>query len=181
MKTAITTKKLALIGLFAALVFVSSYLSIPIPTALDNTRLHLGNVFCLLSGFVLGALPGGLAAGIGSMFFDLLNPLYITSAPFTLVFKFLMAWVCGAIAYSGGRQGLNTKWNITAGVTGALTYVVLYLSKSFLSNVWFKRTEVETALIDVGMKAIASSTNAIIAVVVAIPLAVVIRKAVKTL
>ena len=40
----------------------------------------------------------GLAAGIGSALYDVLDPVYITSAPFTFVFKFLMAWVAGAAA-----------------------------------------------------------------------------------
>ncbi len=57
----------------------------------------MGNVLCLLSGMLLGPLQGGFAAGIGSMFFDLTNPAYITSAPFTFAFKFVMAWLCGKI------------------------------------------------------------------------------------
>ena len=78
------------VGLMAALVFASSYISINIPTILGVSRIHFGNAFCLLSGLLLGGVPGGLAAGIGSCFFDLTNPLYISSAPFTFVFKFLL-------------------------------------------------------------------------------------------
>ena len=47
--------KIAAVGIFAALVFVSNLISIPIPVAIgDVSRIHLGNIFCLLSGFVLG-------------------------------------------------------------------------------------------------------------------------------
>ena len=47
--------RVTLTAVFAALVFVSSMLSVPIPVAIgDVTRIHLGNIFCLLSGFVLG-------------------------------------------------------------------------------------------------------------------------------
>lgn len=181
MKSKFTTKKLAMIGLFAALVFVASFLSIPIPTPLGNTRLHLGNVFCLLSGFILGPLPGGLAAGIGSMFFDFANPLYIASAPFTLVFKFIMAFICGKIAYAKGSNALNVKRNIFAGTAGALSYVILYLSKGFIGTVFFLRAEIETAIIDTATKALASGTNAIIAVVAAVPLAIAIKKSIKNI
>mgnify|MGYP002682476801 CR=1 FL=1 len=55
------------VGFMAALVFVASQISIPIPSILGLTRIHLGNAFCLLSGFILGGFRGGLAAGIGSL------------------------------------------------------------------------------------------------------------------
>ena len=37
------------VGFMAALVFVASQISIPIPSILGLTRIHLGNAFCLLS------------------------------------------------------------------------------------------------------------------------------------
>lgn len=53
-------------AVFAAMVFVGSMISVPVPAAFGMTRIHLGNIFCLLSGFILGPVAGGLAAGIGS-------------------------------------------------------------------------------------------------------------------
>lgn len=51
------------IGIMAAAVYVASaFLQIPIPTAIGTTRLHMGNVLCLLSGMLLGPLQGGLVA-----------------------------------------------------------------------------------------------------------------------
>ena len=41
-----TIYDVVVIGFMAALVFVSSKLSIPIPTGIDNTRIHFGNIFC---------------------------------------------------------------------------------------------------------------------------------------
>ena len=71
-------------------------ISVPIPVAIgDVTRIHLGNIFCLLSGLVLGPVGGGLAAGLGSALYDMTNPAYIASAPFTFAFKFMLAAVCG--------------------------------------------------------------------------------------
>ncbi len=176
----ITIYEIAAIGLMAALVFVSSHMSIPIPTAIDNTRIHLGNVFCLLSGLLLGGWRGGLAAGIGSMFFDLFNPLYISSAPFTLVFKFIMGFLAGQISHAGGRKGRVLRFNVIGAVTGAVAYVVLYLGKSFLGNLWFKRVELATALADVGLKGVVSLTNGIIAVLVAVPLGLALEKALRS-
>ena len=76
---------------------MAAFLQLSIPTAIGTTRIHLGNVMCLLSGMLLGPVYGGVAAGVGSMLFDLTSPVYISSAPFTFIFKFAMAWLCGKI------------------------------------------------------------------------------------
>ena len=170
---------MVLTGVMAAVVFATNYIRIMIPTPIDNTAIHVANVACLLSAFLLGPVYGGLSAGIGSAIYDLTNPLYLASAPFTLVFKFIMAFVCGKIAYSRGKNAKSTKWNIIAGVCGALSYVVLYLSKNFLESVFFKKVEWQTAVIDLIPKAITSITNGIIAVAIAVPLALAIFKAMK--
>ena len=75
-----SVRMIAAVSILAAMVYVTSaFLQIPIPTPIGSTRLHLGNVMCLLSGMLLGPWYGGLAAGFGSMLFDLLNPAYIAS------------------------------------------------------------------------------------------------------
>jgi uncharacterized membrane protein len=166
------------VGFMAALVFAASQISIPIPSILGITRIHLGNAFCLLSGFLLGGLRGGLAAGIGSMFYDLTNPAFISDAPITFFNKFMMGFVCGQIAFSGGTsQKQISVRSVVAGVCGALTYVVLYLTKTFIGDVFFLRAEVQTALIDLSTKAPVSLTNAAIAVIISVPVAAIIKRA----
>lgn len=165
----ITVKQCAFVGVMAALVYAASaYLQIPIPTAIGSTRLHMGNVMCLLSGLLLGPVSGGLAAGIGSMFFDLLNPAYIASAPFTFAFKFLMAWVCGMIAKGADKKALLRC--IVAAVVGAVTYVVLYLSKSFLEDYFVLGLPIEAVMLTVAQKGLVSTINGIIAAAVSVPL-----------
>jgi uncharacterized membrane protein len=174
-----TVRDMAMIGVLTALVFAASWISINIPTPINSTRIHLGNVMCLLSGLILGPIPGGIAAGLGSMFFDFTNPLYISSAPFTLVFKFLMAFVCGKVARVNGAEACHTGQNILAAFLGQFTYVVLYLGKGFAEDYFFLRAELETVLIDVGTKAVTSGINGVIAVIVAVPLAAALRVALK--
>lgn len=117
----------------AALVFVSTQFNIKIPLGMGVTSMiSFGNIFCILSALLLGPIYGGLAAGIGSFFFDLLDPVFITSAPFTLVFKFIMAFVCGKIAYSGGHTADSHKRNLIASIAGLLAYIVLHLAKPLL-------------------------------------------------
>ena len=162
-------RQVAFVGIMAALVYVTSaYLQINIPIAIGSTRLHMGNVMCLLSGLLLGPFQGGLAAGIGSMFFDLTNPLYIASAPFTFVFKFLMAWVCGIIAHNCGKEA---HWKTVLGaVLGAVSYVILYLGKSFIEDHFVLGLPLDAVLLTVSQKGLVSTVNGIIAAVVSVPL-----------
>ena len=71
---------LALTGLMGALVIVGTFISIPIPVLGDRTMIGLGNVFCILSGLLLGPVYGGAAAGIGSGVYDLIGG-WASSAP----------------------------------------------------------------------------------------------------
>lgn len=170
-----TTVNIALTGLMGALVLVGTYLNIPIPVLGDKTMIGLGNVFCILSGLLLGPVYGGAAAGIGSFIFDLIGG-WASSAPFTLVSKFIMAFVCGLIAYGGDKTAKNVKRLIVAAVAGSLTYCVLYLGKSYIEAVLLGNAAgaVKSILITKGS---ATLTNAVIADVVSIPLFIAIRKA----
>lgn len=170
----LSIRQVAFVGIMAALVYVTSaYLQINIPTAIGSTRLHMGNVMCLLSGLLLGPLQGGLAAGIGSMFFDLTNPMYIASAPFTFAFKFLMAWICGIIAHKCGKEVL---WKIIVGAAvGAVSYVILYLGKSFIEDHFILGLPLNVVMLTVTQKGLVSTVNGIIAAVVSVPLYMTLR------
>lgn len=171
--------RLAVTAVFAALVFVSSMISIPIPVAIgDVTRIHLGNIFCLLSGFILGPVGGGLAAGIGSALYDLTNPAYIASAPFTFVFKFGLACICGLISHAKGHKGEKFSLNVAAAIAGSVTYMVLYLGKGFGEGLLMGNA-VEALIPALLTKLGTSSINAAIAVVVSLPLCAAVRVALK--
>lgn len=179
--------RIVTVGLLAALVFVSNYLSFPIPVAIgDITRIHLGNVFCLLAGFVMGPVGGGLASGIGAGLYDLTNPAYIASAPFTFLFKFLLAFVCGLTAHSGKLSGNMLSEHkpsvpryMIAAVLGSLTYIVLYLGKNFIEALLLGNA-VEVAALAQVTRLMTSTANAVIAVVLSVPLSLVLQKALKS-
>ena len=170
------TYKLAVVGLMAAVAFVSNYFSIPIG---DVSRVHLGNGFCVLSGILLGPVAGGLSAGLGGFFFDLTNPLYAKDALFTFAFKFIIGFVAGAIANSGGSKGENKIKNFTGALVASLSYMALYLGKSFISEFYFYRNPMETVMVKMVTKATSSSINAVAAVVIAMILVPVFIKAMK--
>lgn len=171
--------QMAGIGLMAALVFVSNYISIPIPSGPSVTRVHVANAFCLLSGLLLGPVGGGLSAGIGSFLYDLTNPAYISGSPFTFVFKFLLAFVCAKIAYTRGNKAGNVKLNFIAAISGSLTYIVLYLGKTFVENIIVYHLALPANLGFILTDFITSSINATIAVLLSVPLCLAIRKALK--
>lgn len=170
-----TTVNVALTGLMGALVLVGTYLNVPIPVLGDKTMIGLGNVFCILSGLLLGPVYGGAAAGIGSFIFDLIGG-WASSAPFTLVFKFMMAFVCGTIAWSGNKSAKKLSRLILAAVAGSLSYCALYLGYSYVKELLIG-SAVQVVNIKIATKAAATLTNAVIADVVAVPLFLTIRKA----
>ena len=181
MKNKNSIYKIVTVGLLGALVFVSNYLSFPIPVPVgDISRIHLGNAFCLLAGFVMGPIGGGLASGIGAMLYDLTNPV-------TFVFKFLLAAVCGLIAHKGKITGnmleedftITVPRSIVAGICGSLTYIVLYLAKSYITTV-LAGSAPEAAAIALATKAASSTVNAILAIIISVPLSALIRKALKS-
>ena len=171
-------RTLSVTSLMAALVFVSTFFNIQIPIPGLNVMIHLGNVFCILSALLLGPLFGGLASGIGSFFYDLSNPLYISSAPFTLVFKFILGFVCGKIAFSNGKNANSFKTNIIASVCGLSSYIILHLSRTFIKN-YFLGVQLNANLLLVAQSALVSFINAVIAIIIAVPLAHSLNKALR--
>ncbi len=177
-KSKFSVRDMAVVGVLAALVFVATYfLKIgPIATPAGPTMIKVGNIVCILGALLFGGVKGGLAAGIGSMLYDLTDPAFVASAPFTFVFFFLMAFVCGVIAHAGDRKGENAKWNAIGAVAGAGTYLVLHMGKTLIT-LMLSGSGFMAALTASGMKFLTSGINAAVAVVVSLLLAPVFRKA----
>ena len=176
MNQKISTKRIAMAGLLAALTCVGSMLRITVPVDLVGTSsIHLGNIFCALSGLLLGPGLGGLAAGLGSAIYDMTNPIYISECWLTFLMK-------GAYALAAGLvfRHLHLKEylrDLIATTAGALTYAVLYLGKSYLKAVVVSGLTADAALIAAGAKLPATIFNMAVAMVVAPVLAKAIRKA----
>lgn len=178
----IRIRQITMIGIMAAAVYMASaFLQISIPTAIGTTRLHMGNVMCLLSGMLLGAVPGGLAAGIGSMLFDFSNPVYIASAPFTFAFKFVMSWLCGVLSTRRHSEKFLMKICsersrlLVAAAAGAFSYVLLYIGKNFIENRYVLGMPSEAVWLMTAQKGAVSCVNAVAAVIVVVPLGVALR------
>ena len=174
----ISTKKIVLTALLAALTVAGSSLRITIPVDIaGTTSFHLGNILCALSGILLGPWYGAAAAGIGSAIYDMLNPLYISEAWITFLTKGAYGLAAGAVICAGKKNW--GYWKATlATVAGALVYAALYLAKTyFYSGILLKGLTAEAAGLTVITKLPATTFNAVIAIVCAPALAVAIRKA----
>ena len=176
----ISTKKIVLVALLAALTTAGSALRITLPINIaGTTSFHLGNILCALSGILLGPWLGGLAAGMGSAIYDMMNPLYISEAWITFLFKGAYAVAAGLIARTGGKEITYPK-SILATAVGAAAYAALYLLKSFYYNgILLHGLTVEAAAITVVAKLPATIFNAVVAILFAPILAKSISAALK--
>lgn len=176
-ESTITTKKLVLAALMAALTVVGSAIRIQMPISVGGTTaFHLGNIFCALSGLLLGPWLGGLAAGLGSFLYDIMTN-YISECWITFLTKGAYGLVAGLIIRAGGKKFGYVK-ALLATLAGALTYAVLYLAKSyFYSGLLIKGLTPDAALLTVVAKLPATAFNAVVALVFAPILAVAIQKA----
>lgn len=178
MKEKLTTKKLVLTGLLAALTCACSALRITMPLEIaGTTSFHLGNILCALSGILLGPWLGGAAAGIGSALYDMFNPLYISECWLTFLMKFAYGMAAGLVIRSSKKDWTYVR-ALAATVTGAVVYAVLYLLKSyFYSGLLVNGLEPAAAGLTVVGKLPATAFNAAVAIILAPVLAIAIRKA----
>lgn len=140
--------KMVLTALMAALCYVSfTFLKIPIPTfGGDMVALHIGNAFCVLAALLLGGGYGGVAGALGMTIADILDPVYITSAPKTFVLKLCIGLIAGLIAHKiahiteNHNPGYLFKWSLLASIAGlgfnvVADPVVGYFYKSYVLGV----------------------------------------------
>ena len=181
MKSKLSTKRVVFTALMAALVCVASAIRVVIPVDIGgNTAFHLGNIFCALSGILLGPWLGGAAAGLGSLIYDVLfYPAYISECWITFLTKGAYGLAAGLVVYCGCKNAGYIK-SLIATFAGALTYAVLYLAKTyFYSGLLVKGLTPDAALLSVISKIPATIFNAAVAIIFAPILAVAITKALK--
>lgn len=174
-------------AMFAALCYVGfAYFQIKIPVGDSSTSFHLGNVFCVLAALCIGGLWGGLAGSIGMTIGDLLDPVYITSAPKTFVLKLGIGLIAGFVAHKIFKISRDQQRKIPLSVATVLSCVagmafnvvadpvVGYFYKLYVlgvpqdaANIWAK------------IGALTTSVNAIIAVIAASVFYIALRAALK--
>ena len=179
MKQKLTTKKIALTALMAALTVVGSWMRITVPVDIGgNTSFHLGNILCALSGILLGPWLGGLAAGLGYMSFDIVfYPMYISECWITFLTKACYGLMAGLVIRLGKKDWGYVR-AVLASAAGAVTYAVLYLAKTyFYGGLLLGGRTPDAAWASVILKLPATIFNGAVAVIFAPILAIALRKA----
>ncbi len=177
MKQKLSTRKIVLASLMAALTVVGSGIRVKIPVDIGGTTaFHLGNIMCALSGLLLGPGLGGVAAGLGSAIYDMMDPAYISEAWLTFLMKGAYGLMAGSVAWAGSRNWGYIK-AVLASLSGAVTYALLYLGKTYLKAVFVQGVAPSAGLIAVAGKLPATIFNAAVAIIFAPMLGVAIRKA----
>ena len=119
-------------AVFAALCCVSTFIAVPLPIGYFN----LGDIFVLLSGYILGPVFGFIAAGFGSAFADILSS-YVIYAPATFIIKACMA-IVSALLYRLMIRKATSKWaHILALVLSAFAAELIMVGGYFVFEATF--------------------------------------------
>ena len=166
---------LTLAAMLAALCYIGfAFFQIKIPVGDSSTSFHLGNVFCVLAALLIGPLWGGLAGAVGMTIGDLLDPVYITSAPKTFLLKLCIGLIAGTIAHKVFHLSHEKERKVPLAVATVLSCaggmafnivadpLVGYFYKRFLMGV-----PQDAATILAKISALTTSVNAVIAVIAA--------------
>ena len=176
MKEKVSTRRIVYVALLAALVYVGTMISFP----LLGSKVRLANPVSLLGSLLLGPVFGGLASGFGSFIYDIQTG-YGFESIITFVSKFIMAWVAGRIAFSGGHAADDYKRNVIASTAGAWTYVALYMLKTYIFQRFVYGYPLDTVWATMLSKFPASAINAVAAMIIAPILYTAVRPALKSM
>ncbi len=165
--------KLCVTALMAALAYISfTFLKINIPTPGGYTAFHLGNTFDVLAALLLGGTLGGIAGAVGMGIGDVLDPLYITVAPKTIILKLCIGLITGAVAHKTFRilhkEGKELKKDVfIASACGMLFNCIAEpLFGYFYTSVILGAPE-KAAKALASWNAITTCTNAVLSVIIA--------------
>jgi uncharacterized membrane protein len=154
----------------AAIICVITIFRIP----LGQSKVHFANSMCLLSGLLLGPAWGGAAAGLGSALYDVMLGGYgLLDALITFVSKFAMAFVTGILYRAWTKKNAEDDWKknlpplVISCVIGSLTYVALYMLKTWIFKMWVEPIPADTIPSVLVAKLVPSLINAAFAIVVA--------------
>lgn len=183
----IGTHTLTLAAMFAALCYVGfAFFQIKIPVGDSSTSFHLGNVFCVLAALCIGGLWGGLAGSVGMTIGDLLDPVYITSAPKTFVLKLGIGLITGLVAhkiFALSREKERKVPLVVATVISAAAGMAFNIVADPLVGYFYKMYVLgvpqDAATILAKMSAVTTSVNAVIAVIAATIFYLALRPALK--
>ena len=186
-RKSISIHTLTMAAMFAALCYVGfAFFQIKIPVGDSSTSFHLGNVFCVLAALCIGPLWGGLAGSIGMTIGDLLDPVYITSAPKTFLLKLGIGLISGFVAHKLFKISQDTERKIPlpaatvlSAAAGMAFNIVADPLVGYVYKMYVMGVPQDAASILAKMSAVTTSVNAVIAVIAATVFYLALRPALK--
>jgi len=171
----VNIRTLTMAAMFAALCYVGfAFFQIKIPVGDSSTSFHLGNVFCVLAALLIGPLWGGLAGAVGMTIGDLLDPVYITSAPKTFLLKMGIGLITGLVAHRVFQisQEKDRKIPLVAATAiscsaGMVFNIIADPLVGYFYKMYLMGIPQDAATILAKMSAVTTSVNAVIAVIAA--------------
>lgn len=159
-------KEVALVGVMASLIFVGTYIHIPIQIGYAS-MIHLGTAALLIVATVLEPKSAFLAAAIGMTIFDVIDPAFIVWAPFTFIIKGLMAYVVSKMIRSLKRTQANKL--IAFAVGSVISVVGYYLAGCIIiGDMITPISHIPSAL-----------TTSIIGIIIALPISIGVESSLK--
>ncbi|AWK49791.1 ECF transporter S component [Clostridium beijerinckii] len=164
------TKDMVETALLTALVFVATaFINIRLPIAASGGLVHLGTAMLVIASVVFGKEKGAIAGAVGMAIFDLSSG-WALWAPFTFVIRGVMGYILGAISYSNNKNGDNNIINIFAVIISGIWMIAgYYLTEVILYGNWF--SPIASIPGDI--------TQIVMALIIGIPMAKVLKKYVK--
>ena len=148
------------LAIMAAIIYVVTLFRFPFL----GSKVHFANSMCLVAGLLFGPVYGGVAAGLGSALYDAFAGGYdFINVLITFVSKFAMAYVCGLIVKKADKASVARV--VVACIAGALTYVALYMLKTFIYQAFVYGYPMDAVWATVVSKLIPSLINALVAVI----------------
>ena len=183
----VSIRRLTMAAMFAALCYVGfAFFQIKIPVGDSSTSFHLGNVFCVLAALCIGPLWGGLAGSVGMTIGDLLDPVYITSAPKTFVLKLGIGLITGLVAHKIFAISREKERKVPLAVAVAVSAsagmafnIVADPLVGYFYKLYVLGVPQDAATILAKMSAVTTSVNAVIAVIAATVFYMALRPALK--
>mgnify|MGYP000957593036 CR=1 FL=1 len=125
-----STRTIVLIGLLAAICYVSLYFMIPIPSPVGSPFLHMGNMFVILASLLFNGYIGGISGSLGMGLFDLMNG-FAAYAPKTFILKLGIGIITGKIANSKNDEETRNspaKWIFASAIFFIVVGVLLLIT-----------------------------------------------------
>lgn len=120
------TRQLVITSMSIALVLITTLLvKIQLPIAPNGGFVHLGTAMLFLIAILFGPRTAMIAGAVGMGLYDILTGFMIWF-PGTFVARGLQGLIVGWIAWSGGRNGNNVKFNLLGMILSVPVMLAVY-------------------------------------------------------